>query len=127
MEPVYIVVALVLIEYVVIVMTTGSARGRFGVAAPSTTGNPAFERHFRVQQNTVEQLVIFLPAIFIFGHYVSPNGAAVLGLIFLVGRGIYGRGYVEDPAKRAPGFMLTFGSNVILLVGGLIGAVVAWL
>jgi uncharacterized membrane protein YecN with MAPEG domain len=127
MSLVAIVACLALIEYVVILMLTGQARGRFGVPAPATTGNPSFERYFRVQQNTIEQLVIFLPSLYLFAAFVSENVAAGLGLVFIVGRVIYARGYVEDPAKRGPGFMLTFLPNLILLLGGLIGAIRAQL
>ena len=122
-----VVASLALIEYVVILMLTGQARGRFGVPAPATTGNPSFERYFRVQQNTIEQLVIFLPSLYLFAAFVNENLAAGLGLVFIVGRILYARGYVEDPAKRGPGFMLTFVPNLILLLGGLIGAIRAQL
>jgi uncharacterized membrane protein YecN with MAPEG domain len=123
MTMVAVVASLALIEYVVILMLTGQARGRFGVPAPATTGNPSFERYFRVQQNTIEQLVIFLPALYLFASFVSESIAAALGLVFVLGRVIYARGYIEDPAKRGPGFLLTFVPNLILLLGGLIGAI----
>jgi uncharacterized membrane protein YecN with MAPEG domain len=126
MRLVFIVVGLVLIEYLVFVVMAGRARGQFGVAAPAAHGHPIFERHFRVQQNTVEQLVVFLPAIFLFARFASERGAAVLGLVFLVGRALYARGYVLDPAKRGPGFLLTIAANVILLVGGLLGVIFAY-
>ena len=125
MEIVAIVAALALVEYVVFVILCGQARGRFGVAAPSTTGNTAFERRFRVQANTVEQLVIFLPSLLLFAVYVSEPIAAGLGVVFIVGRGLYARAYVVDPAKRGPGFLLTVVSNLTLLAGGLVGAIVA--
>ncbi len=125
MEIVAIVAALALFEYVAFVILCGQARGRFGVAAPSTSGNTAFERRFRVQANTVEQLVIFLPSLLLFAVYVSEPIAAGLGVVFIVGRGLYARAYVVDPAKRGPGFLLTVVSNLTLLVGGLVGAIVA--
>ena len=125
MEIVAIVAALALVEYMVFVMLCGQARGRFGVAAPSTTGNTAFERRFRVQANTVEQLVIFLPSLLLFAVYVSEPIAAALGGVFIVGRGLYARGYIVDPARRGPGFLLTIVSNLSLLGGGLVGAIVA--
>jgi len=127
MELVAIVVSLALAEYVLFGIRAGQARGRYEVAAPATHGHPIFERHLRVQENTIEQLVIFLPAIFLFARYVSPVFAALLGLVFIVGRGLYARAYVNDPAGRGPGFLLTIGSNLILLLGGLVGALVAWL
>ena len=127
MALVAIVAALALLEYVVILMATGRARGRFGVPAPATTGNPSFERYFRVQQNTIEQLVIFIPSLYLFAGFVNANAAAGLGVVFILGRVVYARGYVEDPAKRGPGFLLTFVPNLLLLLGGLIGAVRAQL
>ena len=124
MELVVIVGLLALLEYWVLLMLTGQARGRFGVAAPATAGHPIFERYFRVQMNTIEQLVLFLPGLAVFSWAVSPHGAAALGVVFIVGRALYARGYVQDPAKRGPGFLLTLLANAVLIVGGLIGTVV---
>ena len=123
MELIAIVVALALMQYMYFAVLCGQARGRFNIAAPSTSGNPAFERQFRVQANTVEQLVIFLPALFLFATFVSEPIAAGVGLIFVLGRGLYAHGYAIDPSRRGPGFLLTFVSNGILLAGGLIGAI----
>lgn len=125
MQWVAIVAALVLIEYLVLVFLTGQARGRYGVAAPGTTGHPVFERWFRVQGNTVEQLVVFFPGLWLFAHYASPIGAAGLGLVFMLGRALFARGYVQDPARRGPGFLLTLAANAILVLGGLVGAILA--
>ncbi len=125
MELIAIVVALALMQYMYFAVLCGQARGRFNVAAPSVSGNPAFERQFRVQANTVEQLVIFLPALFLFATFVSEPIAAGVGLIFVLGRGLYAHGYAIDPSRRGPGFLLTFVSNGILLAGGLIGAIVS--
>jgi hypothetical protein len=127
MELVAFVAGLALIEYLVILLECGRARGRLGVPAPATTGHPEFERYLRVQYNTIEQLVIFLPALFGFAHYVSPAGAAALGLVFIAGRALYARGYVRDPAKRGPGFGLTLLANAALLLGATGGALLAWL
>ena len=125
MEAVAIVAALVLIEYMAIVWFTGQARGRHGVAAPAITGHPVFERWMRVQGNTVEQLVIFFPGLWMFSHYVHAGAAAAIGLVFLVGRFLFARGYVADPARRGPGFVLTYLSNAVLVLGGLAGAIAA--
>ena len=124
MELVVIVAGVALLEYWVFLLLCGQARGRFGVAAPATTGHPVFERYFRVQMNTIEQLVLFLPGLFGFAVFVSPTWAAALGLVFVVGRAVYARGYIEDPAKRGPGFLLTFVANLTLVGGTLIGAIV---
>jgi uncharacterized membrane protein YecN with MAPEG domain len=123
MQLVAIVASLALIEYTVFVLLAGHARGRAGVPAPAMTGNANFERCFRTQANTVEQLVIFLPALFLFARFASEPVAAVLGLVFILGRALYARAYILDPAKRGPGFLLTLVSNMVLLLGGLIGAI----
>lgn len=127
MELVAFVAGLALIEYLVITMQCGRARGRLGVPAPAITGHPEFERYLRVQYNTIEQLVIFLPALFGFAHFASAGWAAALGGVFIVGRALYARGYVRDPAKRGPGFGLTLLANSVLLLGATLGALVAWL
>ena len=126
MELTAIVIALALVEYSVITLLCGRARARCGIVAPATSGNPTFERYFRVQQNTVEQLIIFLPAMLLFGHYVSAPVGAGLGLVFILGRALFARGYYRDPPKRAVGFGLSLLSNLVLLLGGLIGAVTAY-
>lgn len=127
MEIVAIVIILSLIEYVAFGMQAGAARGKYGVEAPATTGHPIFERKLRVQQNTLEQLVIFLPGIWFFGVYVNAEIAAFVGLFFIVGRVIYARSYVAEPSKRTVGFMITFASQAVLVIGALVGAVVAWI
>jgi uncharacterized MAPEG superfamily protein len=123
MDFVAVVAALALLEYLIIGTLTGQARGRYGVKAPAVTGHPIFERWMRVQQNTIEQLVVFLPALFLFAGYVSRTWAAVLGLVFIAGRAIYARSYVADPDSRSLGFGLTFIPNVILVLGALLGAI----
>jgi glutathione S-transferase len=118
-----IVTALALLQFIVFGFRVGGARGRYGVKAPAITGNEIFERHFRVQQNTLEQLIAFVPGIYLFAHYFSPLVAAALGAVYLVGRELYAYTYVKDPANRSVGFGMTFLPEVILVVGGLIGAV----
>jgi hypothetical protein len=80
-----------------------------------------FERYFRVQMNTLEQLIVFIPSILLFAHYVEPRIAAALGLLFVIGRPWYFRQYVRDPSKRTAAFGVSFVPVVILLVGALIG------
>jgi glutathione S-transferase len=118
-----IVTALAVLQFIVFGFRVGGARGRYGVKAPAITGNEIFERHFRVQQNTLEQLIAFLPGIYMFSHYFSPQVAAALGVVYLIGRELYAFTYVKDPANRSVGFGMTFLPMVILVLGGLIGAV----
>ncbi len=122
-----IVIGLALIEYFATVFLCGRARSRYEIVAPSTTGDSTFERYFRVQQNTMEQLIIFLPAIALFGVYVSQPIGAGLGLVFILGRVLYARAYYRNPAERGLGFGLSVLSNLVLTLGGLIGALVAYI
>ena len=123
MDLIYLVIGLALLEYFVFGALAGQARGKHGVEAPAVTGHPEFERRLRVQQNTLEQLMIFIPSLLLFGHYWSESGAAGLGAVFIVGRMIYSRGYVADPSKRSTGFAIGFLAQVILLLGAIAGAV----
>ena len=127
MELVVIVVAVALLEYIYLATQVGQARGKYEVPAPAISGHPTFERLYRVQMNTLEQLIIFLPSIWLFATYVSTGIAAALGVVFIVGRFLYFKGYVDDPEKRTTGFLLTFGANVVLLFGALVGAVLTLL
>jgi glutathione S-transferase len=122
MEFVAFVSALALLEYVVFGGLVGRARGKYGVHAPAISGHPIFDRYFRVHQNTLEQLVVFLPSMWLFGTYVNPTWAALIGLLFVVGRIVYLVGYVADPAKREIGFALSALPVVALLLGALWGA-----
>jgi uncharacterized MAPEG superfamily protein len=117
------VAAVALIEYLVICLLTGRARATYNVEAPATTGHPIFERWFRVQQNTVEQLVVFFPALFLFAAQASPRLAGWLGLLFVVGRAMYARSYVADPKSRGVGFGIGFVANSILAVGALLATI----
>lgn len=127
MEFVAIVIILALIQYFLFASSAGAARAKYEIEAPATTGHPDFERKLRVQQNTLEQLVIFIPSIWFFGLYVSPFIAGLLGIGFIVGRFVYGKSYVAEPSQRTVGFMITFASEAILAIGALIGAIVRWL
>jgi glutathione S-transferase len=107
------------------------ARVRFGVPAPAVTGHPEFERHFRVQANTLEGLVLFLPSLWIFaltldGLRSSDLGdkiGAALGLVWIIGRVIYMRSYVRDPASRGLGFGVQALASMLLLISGLVAIV----
>ena len=118
-----IVTALAVLQFIVFGFRVGAARGRYGVKAPAITGNEIFERLFRVQQNTLEQLIVFLPALYVFSHYYSPLVAAALGVVYLIGREIYAATYVKDPKKRGPGYLLTALPVAILILGALFGAI----
>ena len=123
MAYVQLVMLLALLEYLLFGHAVGRARSRYNVPAPATGGHEVFERYFRAQMNTLEQLVVFLPAIWLFAQYVNAWIAVALGVLFIVGRGLYFRGYVQAPASRHAGFVLSAVPNVALLIGALIGTV----
>jgi|SoiMethySBSTD1v2_1073268.scaffolds.fasta_scaffold219562_2 uncharacterized MAPEG superfamily protein len=123
MPYVAIVTVLALIEYIVLGMLVGRAREKFAIPAPATSGHPEFERYFRVHMNTLEQLVIFLPAVWIFASFVSPVWASAAGAVFIVGRAVYARSYIRDPKSRSLGFALSMLPMLALLIGILVWAI----
>jgi glutathione S-transferase len=123
MAIVHAVIALAVIEFFIFGIFVGRARVKYEIPAPAITGNPVFERYYRVHYNTMEQLVCFIPGMFLFSIYVSAPAAAVLGVIFILGRIVYFRGYIADPKKRGPGFGLSALPTMILVLGGLSGAI----
>ena len=123
MAYIVIIAMLALLQFLYFSLQVGRARGRCGVAAPATTGNEEFDRYFRVQQNTLEQLVIFLPALVAAAMFGSAFFAAPVGLLFVIGRGLYARAYVRDPGSRTLGFLLGFVANLALIGAALWGAI----
>jgi glutathione S-transferase len=121
MELVYGTILLALAEYIVMAGLVGRARGKYGIRAPAMTGHPDFERANRVHINTLENLIIFVPAVWIFATYVSPLYAAILGAAFVVARAVYAIGYLQAAEKRGIGAGVTGIVNVLLVAGGLIG------
>ncbi len=127
MEAVVIVTVLALGQYVLFSIQVGSMRAKHGIKAPAISGHPEFERMFRIQQNTMEQLVAFLPALWIFAYFVKPLWGAGIGLVYIVGRFIYRASYLKDPATRSTGFTLSFIPTAVMLVWALVAAVKAML
>ena len=118
-----IVTLLALLLFLYTCTVVGLAREKYGVAAPATTGNLDFERIFRVQMNTLEHLVLFLPSLWLFSEYVSPVWAGLVGLVWLVGRLYYALSYIKDAKRRGPGFMIGFVALLVLMIGAAVGIV----
>ena len=118
-----LVTFLALAQYLVFGALVGRARGQYGVKAPATTGNELFERHYRVQMNTLELLVVFVPSLWMAAKYWSPVAMAAVGAVYLVGRVIYQRAYTRAPSQRTLGFMLSIGPVSVLLVAAFAGMV----
>ena len=116
-----------LLVYFWMLIRVGRARGQFGVTAPATTGHPEFERHFRVQANTIEGLVLFLPSMWLFAlaldgvshSRLGDEIGAGLGAVWIVGRILYMLSYVRDPASRGAGFGIQGLATMSALLGGL--------
>lgn len=119
MEYVAIVVMLALLQFVYFSVEVGRARGRYSVPVPATSGSELFNRYFRAQQNSAEQLLVFLPAVYACGFYASEALAASLGLVFVLGRMLYFRGYTDPDKNRIPGFALGLTANIGMILATL--------
>lgn len=120
-----LVILIALLQYLFFTALVGLKRGKHEVQAPQTRGNEHWERLFRVQQNTMEQLVIFIPSMLAFSMYTSARWALLPGVLFIVARQLYYHEYIKDPASRTPGMALTLLSNVVLLAGAVIGLILS--
>ncbi len=103
----------------------GQARAKHDIKAPSVDGPEEFQRIFRVHQNMVEQMIFHLPALWLFAAAWGDFLAGLLGLVFVVGRIMYARGYYEAAEKRGRGFGISSIASILLALGALIGAVIA--
>ncbi len=129
-----IVTILVGILCIMITFRVGGLRGKHNIAAPSVMGHPEFERAYRVQLNTLEQMPVFLPALWLATAYIGAISwlafewlPAVLGLVWIVGRLMYMQGYIADPAKRSTGFLISGIAALLLIIIAVIGIVMTWM
>jgi len=118
-----LVTVLVILFYIYVGYRVPLARQKFGVKAPATTGNPDFERVFRVHMNMLEWMPVFLPLLWLFAFYVSDIWAAVLGLAWIAARTFYMVSYTQAADKRGPGFGLQALVCLVLLIGAVVGIV----
>ncbi|MCV2360727.1 MAPEG family protein [Paucibacter sp. TC2R-5] len=127
MNAVIFVSLLAVAQYMSLTALVGRARSAYGIKAPAITGHEQFERYYRVQMNTLELLVAYLPALWLAAQFWSPNGMAAIGAVYLLGRTLYARSYIREPDSRGLGFLLSLIPIVVLLVAGLIGVMLAML
>ena len=109
--------------YFIITLNVGRARFKYKVPPPATTGDPNFERALRVQQNTLEQMIFFLPLLWLFCFYINPLWGSVVGIFWIIGRILYAWGYYQAAEKRTVGFAIASLSSLILLVGSIVGMI----
>jgi glutathione S-transferase len=123
-----IVTILALVLYIVMFMRVGSARSKYKIEAPAVTGDPNFERVYRVQMNTLEQLPIFFAGLWLATIYFKMLGwlPAAIGLLWVIGRYMYMEGYIAAAGKRSTGFLISGIAALALLVMALVGVVMAW-
>ena len=125
--------ALVSILAILVVFWTGlrvgGMRTKHNVVAPAVSGHPEFERAYRVQMNTMEQFVIFLPLLWLAAIFFQmlPLLAGALGLVWIVGRIVYAQAYMADPSKRGLGFGISALATLGLLILALVGLVHDWM
>jgi uncharacterized MAPEG superfamily protein len=103
------------------VYVVGRARGKYAIKAPAVSGHPAFERAYRVQMNTLENTVMFLPTLWLAANYGFTGWAGIAGLVWLLGRVWYALAYLSDAGKRGPGYMVSMAAWLVLLVMAGIG------
>jgi len=118
-----LITAIAALVYLVFVINVGRARAKYGVMPPAVSGDENFERVLRVQYNTVEQLVFFLPGLWLFAIFINPAIASILGATWILGRILYAWGYYQAAEKRMIGFALSSLSSMTLVLGAL-GAIV---
>ena len=120
-----VVCVLAIVQFLGFGVLVGSARSKYGVHAPATSGHPQFDRLYRVQMNTLEMLVAFVPALYLASRYWSADIVAAAGAVYLVGRIVYWRAYIQDPASRSLGFALSVFPILGMLGATLVGAFLA--
>ena len=125
MEYIELIAILAVLHFLFFSYMTGIARRDSGLAAPAVTGHESFERMYRVQSNTLEMIVIYLPSLLIAGKYWPTAVISGIGVIYIIGRFIYWRAYIAEPAKRGLGFMLSFFPVFILVTLALIGVILS--
>ncbi|MGB7183475.1 MAG: MAPEG family protein [Burkholderiaceae bacterium] len=125
MQYVELVAVLAVFQFLLFGALAGRARGKSGLKAPAISGDVGFERMYRVQMNTLELLIAFLPALFLAAKYWPTPWIAGLGAIYLVGRFMYWRAYVSAPSTRGLGFMLSLLPTMLLAAAALLGIVQA--
>ncbi len=118
-----IITVIALLVYFLTTINVGRARSKYQVVPPATSGDPNFERALRVQQNTLEQMIFFLPLLWLFCFYINPMWGSGIGAFWIIGRILYALGYYQAAEKRMIGFAISSLSSLALLMGSLVGMI----
>ena len=110
----------IILWYMVTVFQVGRARTKYKIYAPATTGDSGFERYFRVHMNELENIVVFLPSMWIYALMGNPRIAAILGAVYLAGRIVYAIGYWSEARRRALGYYIATAAFVVTWVLALV-------
>jgi glutathione S-transferase len=116
-----IVTLLAIAFYFFLATRVAAGHGKYNVKLPAMTGNPEFERIYRVHANTLEWMPTFLVPLWLCAAFLSDIGAAVLGLVWIVGRIMYYAGYSKAVEKRLPGFFVQSTACFLLFLGAAVG------
>ena len=128
-----IVLVLILVQYIFFSIKVGGGRVKYEIKAPAISGHPEFERLYRVQQNTLEQLIVFIPLYLVFPALAEARGwmgyeiVSALGVLWLIGRFVYSSSYLKDPESRGTGFLIGFLSIALMALGTLVLGVMSLL
>ncbi|MES2017777.1 MAG: MAPEG family protein [Pseudomonadota bacterium] len=123
MHYVDLVAVIAVLQFFIFTILTGNARSKAGLKAPAVTGHEGFERMYRVQMNTLETLIAFLPALILAAKYWSGPWVAGVGIVYVIGRHLYWRAYISEPSKRGLGFMLSMIPTLLLILLVLVGVI----
>jgi glutathione S-transferase len=126
--PIYTPMVTLLAVALYFFFATQVARGRrrFGVPLPAISGEPRFERLFRVHVNTLEWMPTFLVSLWLCAVYLSDTLAAGVGLVWVAGRIAYFIGYSRAVNGRVPGFFIQSAACVVLFIGAAVGVYRHW-
>ena len=113
-----------LLVYYFTLLQAGLARVKYGIKAPSHDGPEEYVRKVRVNHNTNEHLLLFLPGLLLFSFAVDPIWSFIIGIVWTIWRIKYALDYYKDAEKRGPGLYFSMPPIYIFVLGSLIGFII---
>ena len=102
----------------------GTMRGKHQVPPGTTVGPEEFNRHYRAQANLMENLLVFLPSVWLLGYYGDARLAGVVGTVFLLARVAYHRAYISEPTTRLKAFLVGIACSAVALLGAVVSILI---